>query len=1150
VNRYAIFDAARLGTNLVPEQSGTVLTVTATASINRTSLAIHPQSVGTWDAELIVYGPGNLLASIGVARPTASLGTYCGGDALGYGYRLDLGQIHNAGASLASVAVAAKGDVIRVRLDVTSTTPTVTWYRNGVLVTTQPLPSNGPWALAVSLGGSEPYGLRCFLNAGQRAFEYPPAADGWYQPQEVLPGLTLASDDWFTAPDDDIPNVRYAGLLAGDSAELVAKRALDFWPWQRGVQSGAMVLTAYDDGSFAALLAGDARDMRVRVARLDAGQRYADRVPLFSAVVDNVAPADDLTIKLTCRDPLGLLSVPLQRRLVRPDAAAAAANTPWPVVLGACRNVPALLLDAASLTYAVSDAPMLGIGYVRDAGYPLDAGALPADMALDATKTRLQLAHEPVGKVTVDVSSIGGDQLPQPADDILDGAGAPFTGAYGDTPDGWDDVGGSVPEATPVMGVGVLQFPLVQTAPTIYAVLPVYTSSAVGGVALVLDWLDAAGHVIKSVSSSMVTGTHAWADVEVIDTAPADAVSARLRAATSAHASGVIRVGEISAYYVRYGDHDMIGLQNPTFADGMANWTASGDGWVHETSSSINGHDVAMDVAFFHGTGVSFLRNDGIAPVGPGARVTASCDAALYKYTDRQHPVAAVVIEWHAEDGRLIDGAISKALTEGDQGRFSRLTVTGTAPAGTAYAVFQLHGENGGALDRGPRFSNCSWSFVLSPSVGDRTAIDIGSFGDASLWQLGGGWSLHAAGPDGPDGGAYAEHAPGAPNQSTSLTCKRSASISTAVSYLGWAGISTAKVGAGKSYQIEITIDSLPADGGTYIAIATGKTIDSVLASWNKAGTYTVTITNMDGVEHPLYLLSIPVTANGSITPEPPSVGSVRVIGYDDSYSPIDRPTEPAELQAIKLADYVREILDVRGSWLGVQWSAADAAAIDAATGYAGLGVYLDGSETAAQALDLALSSYTACKWVDGDGVIRMTRLVAPESVDVGDYAFELDINALDGDLLPALDLAPGLTTQLGLRRNWAQLSDGDLASSSNNFPLQVRQAMLRPCQLTVSTATPLAGAYSHALYAPAVVSCFDDAADAQAEIDRVADIYRQARRFFGAKVFLDAVPGIELGAVGLLTYPKYGLAEGLPVMVVEFAPDLLAGTASIVLWG
>lgn len=1147
---YSIFSPAHVGPGLELEGTGTMLVVADLATINRAALATFPQSVGTWDAELIVYGPGDLLASIGIARTTASLTTYVGGDALGYGYRLDLGEIHNDGTSLATVAEGAKGDVIRLRLDLTTTTPTVTWWRNGTLVHTQPLPSTGPWAIAVSLGGSEPYGLRCFLNAGQRAYEYPPAGNGWYQPPAVLPGLMLASEDWLSTPTDDAPNLRYNGLLAGDGAELIARRSLDFWPWQRGIQSGAMVLTAYDDGSFAELLAGDARDLQVRIASIEAGQGYADRTPLFSAVIDNVAPADDLTVKLTCRDPLGLLDVPLQRRLVRPDADASSANTPWPVALGACRNVPAILLDGPNLTYAVSDTPMMGIGYVRDAGYPLDPGALPADFRLDATKTRLLLEHEPVGKLTVDVSSLGGDQLPQPADDILDGAGAPFTGDYGDTPDGWDDVGGSVPEATPVMGVGVLQFPLVQTSPTIYASLPVYTSGAVGSVALALDWIDAAGRVIKTVLSGAVTGTHAWADVEVIDTAPAEAVSARLRAVTSGHTAGVIRVGEISAAYVRYGDHDAIGLQNADFSEGLDGWTASSAGWVRETSSSVDGHDVDMDVAFFHGSGLSFLRNDGIAPVGPGERVTASCDAALYKRTDSEHPVAAVVIEWHAENGDLIDQAISTSLFRGDKGRFSRLTVTGTAPAGTDYAVFQLHGENSGTIDRGPRFANCSWGFALDPGLGDRTAIDIGDFSDSSLWQLGGGWSLHAAGVDGPDGAAYAEHEPGAPNESTSLTCKRSANISTAVSYLGWAGISTSRIGAGKSYQIEITIDSLPEDGGTYIAIATGKTIDSVLASWNKAGTYTVTITSTDDVDRPLYLLSIPVTANGSITPEPPSVGSVRVIEYDDTYSPIDRPTEPAELQAIKLADYVREILDVRGSQLGVQWSTEDAEAIDAATGYAGLGVYLDGSETAAQALDLALASYTACKWADGAGVIRMTRLVAPESVDADDRAFVLDINAMDGDLLPTLDRAPGLTTQMGLRRNWAQLSDGDLASSSNNFPLQVRQAMLRPCQLTVSTATPLAGAYSHALYAPAVVSCFDAAADAQAEVDRVADIYRQRRRFFAVRVFLDAVPGIELGAVGLLTYPKYGLDDGLPVMVADFAPDLLAGTAQIVMWG
>lgn len=1146
---YAIFDETALGTLLELEQSGTVLTVTDVADINRTALAIQPQASGRWYAELLVYGTGDLLASLGIAQAGASLSTYAGGDANGYGYRLDLGEIHHDGASAASVAAAAKGDMIGVLLDLTTVTPTITWYRNGHAVNTQTLDSTGPWMLAASLGGSEAYGLRCFLNAGQRAFEYAPdGVDGWYEPPQSIAGLRLASEDWLSDPGDEVPNARYSGLLSGDNNELRAVRSLDFWPWQRGVKSGAMVLSALDaNGTFTELLSSDARDLPVRIGQIQRGQGYADRVNLFSAVIDNVTAVDDLQVKLTCRDPLALLDVPLQRWLIRPDADPASANQPRPILLGACRNVPCVILDATTYTYAVADAPLLGIGFGRDRGYPYDPQAVPPDFTLAANKLNIVLHAQPQGIVTIDASSVGGQQLPTPSDDILGGAGAPFTGDDGDAPTGWDDVGGDVPQATPVMNSGALEFPLVQVAPTIYARVPVYTSAAVGSIALELDWIDDAGNVVGSMTSVQVTGTQAWGYIDLIDTAPANAVTARLRAPTTNHTAGVIRVGAIEAYYVRYGDHDAIGLTNPSFEDGMTGWSSSSPSWVLVTDKAWAGTQSVK----YNGAAGSRLRNAGVAPVTPRQRISASCRISLDTRDGGQMPYGALRITWlDASDNEILPGARSASIAKGDKGNFDLCTVTGTAPTGAAYAVIELESGNGNGNRNGALFDDVKWDFVLEPTGGQRTLIDLGDFTMTDRWTLGEHWSLQPAGPNGPSGAAYAEHAPGPPGASTAIVAVRAANVRQAVSYLGWAGISTVKVGAGKSYQVVITIDSLPDDGFTYVALATGAAIDSVLASWNKAGTYTVTITNTDGVDHPLYLLSIPLSAGGSIVPVPPTVSSVEVMTYDDTYTPDPRDITPATLQAIKLADYLHQVLDVRGTSAGVTWSAEDAQAIDAATGYAGIGVYLAAGETIAQALDMALASYTACKWADGSGKLRFTRLIDPASVDVEDRTGTIDINALSGDLVPAMDTAPGLTSQMGVRRNWTSLSDGDLVEASTNFPLAVRQSMLRQYQQVASTATLLAGAYRHALYAAPVASCFDQQADGQAEIDRVAAIYSTPRWFYAAAVELEALPNIDLGQVWTLVYPKYGLAAGKPVMVIDYEPDLLANTANIILWG
>ncbi|WP_430391067.1 SPRY domain-containing protein [Dyella sp. 20L07] len=1143
---YAIWSSRALGTDLTTEQSGTVLSARDVIGFQQTGLALQPQSVGRWYVELLLYGDDPLVASVGVVLTNTSLATYVGGDATGYGYRLAEGQIHHAGVSVANAAVASKGDTIGVLLDLTQTQPTVTWYRNGLVVATCTLPSIGPWALATSLGTTTAYGLRCFLNAGQRAFEYAPQGiDGWYEPLQSVRGLRVASEDWLSDPVDEVPNQRYEGLLSADTGELRAVRSLDFWPWQRGIKSGAMTMTLLDpDNAFDELLTGDGRDLSVRIGAIAAGAAYASRKPLYTAILDSIAAIDDLSVRLTCRDPLGLLDVPLQRRLIRPNADVSAANQPWPVMIGACRNVPVVLLDAATLTYAVSDAQVLGVGYCRDKGYPLDPAAAPADFTLGPDKTTIKLHSQPQGKVTIDLSSVGGDQLPAPSDDILAGAGNPFTGSEGAAPDGFDNVGGDVPQAAPRLNGGVLEFPLVQTSPTIHASMPIYTNGLVGQGAIRISWLDANGLEVGLSDGARLSGSNAWAIHEVIDTAPASAVRARIEVAAYNHTGGIIRTGTPTAEYVLYGDHDVIGLSNGSFENGFTDWSATTLGWVTTEGYGVSGSGVK-----FNGLGVSELRNDGVAPVTPGQRITAKAYIAL-DTRGGGHPSGELLLKWLDASDNLIGQVESATVVTGNRGRFGLVTVTGTAPVGAVYAKFGLAANGVGSDPSGTLFDECSWDYVLEPVGGQRVAIPLPDLTHADGWQLEAGWSLQPPGSNGYGGAAYAEHAAGGAGATSAMRSTTTSNVRQAVAYAGWAGITAAKLGAGASYKVAITITDMPDDGQSYIGLATGKTLDTMLASWKKPGTYTVTVTNTDGVDHDLYLLSIPLSSGEGTVPVSPSIGAIQIIHYDDSYTPDPRSTEPVHLQAIKLADCLHELLDVRAAQQGLTWSRADAEGIDDDAGYAGIGLYLQGGETVRQALDLVLPSYTACSWADAAGTLRFTRLIAPESIVVADRAGTIDINALSADLVPTFDTAPGLSTQMGVRRNWAGFADGDLVEASTNFPLSVRQGALQSYQLNVSTAAQLSGAYRHALYATPAASCFDSQVDGQAEIDRIGRIYTVPRWFYTLQVELDALPGIDLGQVWTLVYPKYGLANGKAVLVIDFEPDLLANTAQIIVWG
>lgn len=1130
---YAIFDD--LGLALETRQSSTVITPTATSPVSLATLAraSFPKASGRWYFTMLCWGDEALSARIGIATASASASTALGGDANGYGLDTD-GNVYNGGTGTTALAFG-KGDEVGVLLDITTAAPFVQWFVNGASAFKQDLTNTGPWYIAASIACTVDYGVQLFLNAGQRAFQNPPAGaeDGWYAPVTATQGVRMADTDFLTAPDYQPPNLRYRDVLQAGT-QTQALRELSFWPWGNQVNSGAMTIQAVNDGSLTPMLTGSPRDMTVKVERDIAGTRTS----LYTAVVDTITADSDGLCTITCRDPLALLQVPLQRWMIRPDGDPAGANTPRPVLLGACRNVPIKSIDSLTYRFACADSPMMGIGFCRVAGYPLDPAA--GDFTLGDNKIGITLAAEPDGVVTLDASSVGGQQLPSVADDILGGKGAPFTGDDGSSPTGWDDVGGDTLQSTPVMNSGVLEFPLVQVSATIYASVPVYTSGAVGSVSLVLDWLDASGNVVGTISSPAVTGTQAWATSELIDTAPASASSARIRAATDSHTAGIIRVGAIQAYYVRYGDHDAIGLQNAGFEDDLNDWTPTTTGW--EVGNS--GTAWTPKQAKYAGAGVSTLKNNGVAPVSLGQRISASCYIAL-DTRGGGTPAGALLILWLDASDNVISYAKSNEMYTGNQGKFGLVTVTGTAPPGALYACLALSANGPGAAPSGPLFDQCSWSFVLEPTGGQRTLIDLGDFTMADRWTLGVQWTLQPAGPNGPSGAAYAEHTPGAPGVSTSLTAARAVSVRQAVSYTGWAGISTVKFGAGKSYRVVVTIPSLPEDGETYIALATGKDITDALASWNKAGTYTVVVTNSDGVDKPLYLLSVPFNTVGDTTPTPPTVSSVEVMTYDDTYTPDPRDTTPALLQPIKFRDYVQAVLGKHDT--GIAWDNDSATAIDTDSGYAGVGVFFDQGETIGQVIDMALQGYTACKWCDADGNMKFTRMVDPSTLAaIG----TIDENAMLSDLVPSQDTAPALSTRMGARRNWKKFADGDLVAPSTNFPPAVRQYLMADYQQVMASAKAINNTYIHAKYADPAPSAFDNADDAQTEIDRVCDVYTTQRWFYTTSVALDAVPGLDLGQIWSLVYPLYGLAQGKNVMVTSFQPDFIANTAQITLWG
>ncbi|CAN7388632.1 hypothetical protein LJR143_002174 [Pseudoxanthomonas sp. LjRoot143] len=251
------------------------------------------------------------------------------------------------------------------------------------------------------------------------------------------------------------------------------------------------------------------------------------------------------------------------------------------------------------------------------------------------------------------------------------------------------------------------------------------------------------------------------------------------------------------------------------------------------------------------------------------------------------------------------------------------------------------------------------------------------------------------------------------------------------------------------------------------------------------------------------------------------------------------------DMQPATLVQALREIF--RRADEGA-WSLEDAAAIDAATGYAGIGYYTRESVSVREVLSAILPSYGAWWWEDAEGVLRFSRVTDP-AAHVGDLAFDLSEDDLEGDLVVTPDLAPNLTRRMAYRPNAQALGAGDFVTDLVDVPASRRAELSSLYRGQVYSALPLAPQYAHADAADPFSSVFWRKEDAQAEIDRVVGLYAVPRMVCQVRA-RDVDLSISPGQVGKFTHSRYGLHAGRLMIVRSLPRNPVTGEISMVLWG
>lgn len=189
--------------------------------------------------------------------------------------------------------------------------------------------------------------------------------------------------------------------------------------------------------------------------------------------------------------------------------------------------------------------------------------------------------------------------------------------------------------------------------------------------------------------------------------------------------------------------------------------------------------------------------------------------------------------------------------------------------------------------------------------------------------------------------------------------------------------------------------------------------------------------------------------------------------------------------------------------------------------------------------------------WAKRNGVIDNAQVIDPTGRTPDIVLDETVVRSVS----LSMDEAKGLTLRIAGKRNHAPHTAGDLVNSVEAdlaLKTELTSSMIITRTADTTGLDPISSAYAFAEAAPAQETLLQEAADIQAEANRVASLWRKTRWIVTVEAILGASVADELepGQIARLVWPRYGFDAGKNFLVIGVKSRFFSRRVTLTLWG